>query len=74
MDKDGTEISCSAFNNEAERIFNILQLNKVYAISKGRIKPNTYQKGRVKHNYAINCNRETTFQLLANESAGKKNR
>jgi len=68
MDHAGTEIRCTAFNDEAEKFFNTIVKNKVYYISKGRVKVSTF-KTRVKNDYEINIGRDTKI-TLCNDDAG----
>jgi len=67
MDNSGTEIRCTAFNDEAEKYFNTLVKDKVYYISKGRIKVSTF-KTRVKNDYEITISRDTKVTLCNDDS------
>jgi len=67
MDHEGSEIRCTAFNDEAEKFFNTVFKDKVYYVSKGRVKVNTF-KTRVKNDYQITCTRDTKITLCNDDS------
>eukprot|EP00494_Astrolonche_serrata_P006832 UN06857 len=70
MDCHFSKIGVTAFNAEAEKFFESIEIDKVYAISKANIKTNRY-KGRIKHDYAINLHSRTIIEEKQDDSFPK---
>lgn len=67
MDEKGDEINVSAFGAECDRFKDMLQVDQMYIINRGRIKYAKYRAGRIKHEYDICATRDTQITHLANE-------
>lgn len=63
-DKTG-EIKVTAFNEDCERIYNIIEQNNIYLLSKGTIK--TADKRYTKADYEITVNSNTIIKKLSND-------
>lgn len=61
-DKSGEEIRGTFFNDEAEKFYDIIDVDKVYAISGGRIKNASKKFNNIKHDYEITFDKTTTFE------------
>jgi len=72
MDKANSEIKFTCFKDEADKFFNLIKEDKVYEISKGRIKQETYARSRVKNNYTVICSRETNIVLARDDSVPQR--
>lgn len=60
-DKQGGEIRGTFFNDEVERFKDKIELDKVYAISGGRLKAANQKYSNVNHEYEITFDKTTTF-------------
>lgn len=58
LDESG-EIRATAFNNEAEKYFNLIEEGKVYYISKARVVAAKAQFSRLDHRYELNLDRDS---------------
>eukprot|EP00494_Astrolonche_serrata_P024576 UN24835 len=69
MDKEGVEITVTAFNDEADKLYNMVEKDKIYIISKGRVKStNPKFRKRVQHEYCINSTRDTLVELCDDQT------
>lgn len=57
LDESG-EIRATAFNNEAEKYFNLIEEGKVYYVSKARVVAAKAQFSRLDHRYELNLDRD----------------
>jgi replication factor A1 len=60
------EIRATAFNDQADKFYNLLQENKVYYISKARIQPSKPQFSNLKHPYELSLDRDTIVEECLN--------
>lgn len=58
LDSTG-EIRATAFNAEVDRFFNLIEVNKVYYISKASLKPANKQFNNTDNDYEMNINSDT---------------
>lgn len=58
---DSGEIRVTAFNQEVDKFFSLIETGKVYYISKGTLKIANKQYSSVKNDYEMTMNGETTF-------------
>ncbi|KAG5843956.1 hypothetical protein ANANG_G00156390 [Anguilla anguilla] len=58
---DSGEIRVTAFNQEVDKFFTLIETGKVYYISKGTLKIANKQYSSVKNDYEMTMNGETTF-------------
>lgn len=56
------EIRATAFNENAEKFYNLLQEGKVYYVSKARIQPSRPQFSNLKHPYELQLDRDTVIE------------
>jgi replication factor A1 len=56
LDKDGTEIRATAFNDAAEKFFSIFEKNKVFLISRGQVRLARKGYSSIKNDYSITLN------------------
>lgn len=56
------EIRATAFNEQADKFFNLLHEGKVYYVSKARIQPSRPQFSHLKHPYELQLDRDTTIE------------
>ncbi|KAG0625162.1 hypothetical protein M758_2G032500 [Ceratodon purpureus] len=61
-DEDGTQIQATMFKDAADKFYDVLQLDKVYYISKGSLRMANKQYATVKNDYemTLNANSEVT--------------
>jgi len=70
-DDSGSEIEITCFGEEIQRFKPNLEKGKIYAISKGKVKTNTYKR-RFDHEYSIVATRQMTIVPLENERVNRK--
>jgi len=70
-DDSGSEIEITCFGDEIQRFKPALEKGKIYAISKGKVKTNTYKR-RFNHEYSIVATRQMTIVPLENERVNRK--
>jgi len=56
------EIRATAFNDNAEKFYNLLQDGKAYYVSKARIQPSRPQFSNLKHPYELQLDRDTVIE------------
>ncbi|CCH45720.1 Replication protein A 70 kDa DNA-binding subunit [Wickerhamomyces ciferrii] len=56
------EIRATAFNDNAEKFYNLLQEGKAYYVSKARIQPSRPQFSNLKHPYELQLDRDTVIE------------
>ncbi|CDR43335.1 CYFA0S11e04302g1_1 [Cyberlindnera fabianii] len=56
------EIRATAFNENADKFYNLLQEGKVYYVSKARIQPAKPQFSHLKHPYELQMDRDTVIE------------
>ena len=61
-DKNGDEIRGTFFNDEVDKFNDIIQIDKVYVISGGRIKTANKKYSNIDHDYEITFDKNTTFE------------
>ncbi|KAH3901733.1 replication factor A subunit protein RFA1 SCDLUD_001506 [Saccharomycodes ludwigii] len=61
LDETG-EIRATAFNDNAEKYFEILQEGKVYYVSKARVQPSKPQFSHLKHPYELQLDRDSVVE------------
>ncbi len=61
------EIRATAFNDNAEKFYNLLQDGKAYYISKARIQPSRPQFSNLKHPYELQLDRDTQIELCEDD-------
>ena len=59
---DSGEVRCTAFNQEADRYFERLQVGKVYIVSKASIKTANRKFSNVNNEYEISLNSDSTIE------------
>lgn len=64
MDASCSEIRITSFNQEVDNFFKIILMNNVYEISKGRVKEETYKRGRITSDYSITTTRDTLIKMV----------
>jgi len=66
LDKDGGEIRGTFFGNEAVKFHDMIQIGKVFEISKGNIKVANKKYTNVNHNYEITFSQATEIKEVSN--------
>jgi len=69
QDDSGKQIRVTAFNEEVDKFFTTIVEDKVYIISKGRIKSDNKYKGAVDNDYSMTLSRDSSVDLVE-EDAG----
>jgi len=69
LDSDGGEIHASGFREEVDRFYPLLEVNKVYLISKCSVKPSNPKFSTVKNEYELTFNPQTIIQPAKDDNA-----
>ena len=65
---DGTcNLKISAFNDEVDKFFNIVEKGKVITISNGQLKPKNVQYNSTNHDYECMLGRMTTIEEVMDD-------
>eukprot|EP00948_MAST-09A_sp_MAST-9A-sp1_P000619 g619.t1 len=67
LDKAGSEVRATMFNDEVDRLEPLLQLNKVHIVSNGRIKNANPRYNKTNSNFEITFGRETIIELCTED-------
>ncbi|GBM05833.1 Replication protein A DNA-binding subunit [Araneus ventricosus] len=68
LDESG-EIKATGFNDTADKYYNMMEVNKVYYISKATLKTANQRFSTVKNDYEITFNNDTTIALCEESSS-----
>ncbi|KAJ0805142.1 putative replication factor A protein [Helianthus annuus] len=68
-DEDGTQIQATMFNEAARKFFDVLEMGKVYYISKGTLKVANKQFKTVQNDYEMTLNENSQVEEAVNEAA-----
>ena len=63
VDEDG-DIKATAFNEDADRLYELLKENQVYLVSRFRVKPADQRYNKTTHSYEITFGKDTSVQLV----------
>lgn len=69
MDESG-EIRATAFKEQAEKYFSLVEVDKIYYISRGQLKPANKQFNTLKNDYELTFGNDTVMQECAAEELG----
>lgn len=72
MDQFGTEISVTAFNEECEKFSKTIIFNKIYTLTKARIKQDNFRRKRIMSDYAITCTKDTVITLVDDKNFAER--
>jgi len=72
LDDQGSEMRATAFNDAAERFYNLLETDKVYIISKGQLKVANKQYSRLNAEYEMTLNNDTSVELADDDGSIKR--
>ena len=62
-DDDGNEMRITAFNEECDRFFSLIEEGKVYLFAKGEVKPANRQYNKLNSDYEIILNKNSIIEL-----------
>lgn len=71
-DEDGTQIQATMFKDAADKFYDVLQMDKVYYISKGSLRMANKQYATVKNDYEMTLNANSEVIEAAEEDASFK--
>ncbi|KAJ8427709.1 hypothetical protein Cgig2_019014 [Carnegiea gigantea] len=69
LDSDGGEIRCTCFNAVVDRFYDVIQVGKVYMISKGSLKPARKDFNHLNNEWEIFLETTSTIDLCPDEDA-----
>uniref|UniRef100_A0A1A9W3T9 Replication protein A subunit n=1 Tax=Glossina brevipalpis TaxID=37001 RepID=A0A1A9W3T9_9MUSC len=69
MDESG-EIRATAFRDQCDKFYNIIQVDQVYYISKCQLKPANKQFSTLKNDFEMTFTNETVIQLCEEQASG----
>lgn len=61
MDESG-EIRCTAFKDQCDKFYDVIEVDRVYFISKCQLKPANKQYSALKNDYEMTCNFDTVIE------------
>lgn len=68
LDKEGGEIRVTAFKEQCDKFFPLIEVNRVYLISRGQMKvANKAFAGGIKHEYEITLDQNSLVQLCSDD-------
>ncbi|SPQ96570.1 unnamed protein product (mitochondrion) [Plasmodiophora brassicae] len=67
LDAGGGEIRVTAFKQDADRFFDLIQVGNVYLISHGQVKPANRSFTHLKHEYEVTLGRESQIEQAPDE-------
>ncbi len=68
LDREGTEIRATCFNDAVDKWYSVFQVGKVYKISGGSVKPARKQYTRIENDYSIILRANSKIELLRDEA------
>lgn len=69
MDKDGTQIQATFFNDAAEKFDSLIQENKVYLFSNGQVKLAQKKFTSIKNDYSITFDTNADVERVDDDKA-----
>ena len=72
MDKDGSQIQATFFNEGAEKYDKVLQENKVYLFSNGNVKLANKKFTSIKNDYCLNFDNNADVQEVEDDQDIKR--
>jgi replication factor A1 len=68
VDAEGGEIRATLFNNACDKFYNVLEVDKVYQITKGQIKPANKSFSSVKNDYELTLDENSIIEVCNDQS------
>jgi replication factor A1 len=68
LDRQGGEIRATCFNAQADQLFDLIEVDKVYLISKGLVKPAQKKLNSLNHEYEITLDFKTSIEVCVDHS------
>ena len=69
LDKDGGQIKATMFTEAADKFFPVLQLNKVFTITKGNLKIANKRWSNLPNEYELNLNTDAIVEEVAEDDS-----
>ncbi|AQK79413.1 Replication protein A 70 kDa DNA-binding subunit C [Zea mays] len=69
LDEQRGEIRATCFNTQADQFFNLIEVDKVYLISKGSLKPAQKKFNSLNHEYEISLDSRTSIEVCADDDS-----
>lgn len=70
LQDDSGEIRVTAFRDMVDKFYDMLEIDKVFYISKCQIKPANKQYSKLRNDYEMTITNDTVIQVCENETAG----
>ncbi|CAD6334907.1 unnamed protein product [Miscanthus lutarioriparius] len=69
LDGQGGEIRATCFNAQADQFFDLIEVDKVYLISKGSVKPARKQFNSLNHEYEITLDFKSSIEVCVDDDS-----
>jgi replication factor A1 len=69
LDGQGGEIRATCFNAQADQFFDLIEVDKVYLISKGSVKPVPKMFNSLNHEYEITLDHKTSIEVCVDDDS-----
>ena len=69
LDKEGNEMQCTCFNKSVDKLYNLIEENKLYEIKGGYVKINDKKYTRIKSDYKIILDENSTITRKSEDNS-----